>query len=96
MVQKIVAAALFLSAASCQFALAEECTIYISTPFNANGAMDIFEHAFDQMLMKSGFHHDPVQCPRADDERSALEAILHAAKFNQSVGHNVKNIDWRP
>ncbi len=79
-------------AADWQYCLAPshaEHKVYISATFPILGAVGDADSAFERTLDKAGLHHDDVQCPRADDERSIAMMLQYAIRFNQENGNTI-------
>ena len=69
-----------------------ENRIYISHPFASGSAKA--EGAFEGTLTQRHLRHDSVQCPRADDEASAIVMHQHAVEVNRSSGRQVIDTPW--
>src|SRR5579885_2885385 len=67
-----------------------EHRIFISHPFSSVGPTA--EAEFGISLAQRHLNHDPVQCPRADDEASAVAMREHAIKVNRLWGRQVVDI----
>jgi hypothetical protein len=67
--------------------------IYMSQPFPAGSAKA--EGEFNDLLTQRRLRHDSVQCPRADDEASAVVMRQHAIEVNRSWGRQVVDTPWR-
>ncbi|HZT25170.1 MAG TPA: hypothetical protein VFA57_05645 [Pseudolabrys sp.] len=69
--------------------------IYVSTlfPFTAPGSA---EPGFAVALARQQIPHDAVQCPRADDEQTAVTMRDHAIEVNRLWGRDVINFRWSP
>ena len=67
--------------------------IFISRPFPSIGPTA--EAEFDVSLARRHLNHEPVQCPRADDEEGAIVMREHAAEVNRQWGRQVVDIPWR-
>jgi len=80
----------------CLAASDREHKIYMSAPFPAAMSLDAAEFAFDRMLARSRLRHDYVQCPRSDNEQSALLMQRQAIGFNHKVGNDIIHLNWRP
>jgi hypothetical protein len=68
----------------------------MSAPFPTSGSLDDAQSAFDRMLTQFRFRHDYVQCPRSDDEQSALVMQQQAISFNSKVGNEITHLNWIP
>jgi hypothetical protein len=82
-------------AADWQYCLAPseaEHKIYMSDWFQVRGDLYDADRAFERQLNQAGLHHDVVQCPRADDERSIAKMQQHAISFNQQMGNTILRI----
>jgi hypothetical protein len=75
----------------------EEHRVYMSTPFPTSATMAAVEAAFDRTLTLSRLRHDEVQCPRSDNEQSALIMQQQASRYNRSRdGSEITNLNWKP
>jgi len=72
-----------------------ERKLYMSPVFPTDGPTGSAESAFAASLSQSYFHFDDVQCPRSDDEASAMSMQRHTIDFNQEVGNTIVNLRWR-
>lgn len=68
--------------------------LYLSLPFPSIGPAA--EGDFDAALARRHLTHDSVQCPRADDEASAVIMRQHALEVNREWGRQVVDTHWRP
>jgi hypothetical protein len=68
--------------------------LYVSLPFPAIGPRA--EARFDRTLARRRLPHDVVECPRADDEESAVVMRQHAIEVNRQWGRQVIDTHWRP
>jgi hypothetical protein len=73
-----------------------EHKVYMSAPFPTSVSLDDAQSAFGRMLTQSRLRHDCVQCPRGDDEQSALVMQQQAISFNRKVGNEITHLNWRP
>ena len=71
-----------------------EHKIYMSATFRVHGALGDADSAFERMLKQAKLHHDDVQCPRADDERSILLMQQYAISFNQENGNTIVHLPF--
>jgi hypothetical protein len=103
------AAALILAIASSQISRASEwqwlyCIapshaehkLYMSPVFEDKGPASAAELAFAAVLNQSFLHYNDVQCPRSEDQFSAMQMQLHTIRFNQRLGVQIINLRWKP
>ena len=66
--------------------------VYLSGAFPVRNALSDADNIFEQMLEQARLHHDVVQCPRADDERSIMAMERYAITYNQEIGYTIIHI----
>jgi hypothetical protein len=91
----IVASSQTALATDWQYCLAPsqaEHKVYMSGAFPVSGALYDADSTFERMLDQAGLHHDVVQCPRADDERSIVMMEQYAISFNQGNGNTIVHL----
>jgi hypothetical protein len=87
------------TAAEWRFCIApsnQEHRIYMTAPFLTATSMEAMESGFHQILDRSGFRHDSVQCPTGANEQAVRAMRQHADDFNRQMGTEVVPIDWKP
>jgi hypothetical protein len=100
-----IAAALILAITAPQIASANEwlyCIapshaeqkLYMSPVFEADGPASVAESEFAAVLKQSFLHYNDVQCPRSDDQLSAIRMQLYTIKFNQNLGVQIVSLSW--
>jgi hypothetical protein len=73
-----------------------EHKLYMSPVFATQRSVGRAETAFATALDQSFFRYDDVQCPRNNDELSALRMQRHTASFNREVGNTIIDLRWKP
>jgi len=73
-----------------------EHKLYMSPIFATDGPVSSAESAFGYVLDQSNFRHDDVQCPRSDDESSAVNMQQQTISFNHKAGNTIVNLRWKP
>jgi len=74
----------------------DENKVYISEPFQTNASMSAATDAFSRLLARQQLRHQPVQCPKSADEKSALQMREHSISFNRSSGREIANVGGTP
>jgi hypothetical protein len=77
-------------------ALSDDNKVYISEPFQTNASMSAATDAFSRLLARQQLRHQPVQCPKSADEKSALQMRDHAINFNRSSGREIATVSGKP
>ena len=67
--------------------------IFISRPFPSTGSKA--EGDFEESLDRRRLRHDSVECPRADDEASAVVMRQHSVDVNRLWGRQIVDIPMR-
>jgi hypothetical protein len=67
--------------------------IFISRPFPSDGPKA--EGEFEDSLDRRHLRHDAVECPRADDQATAVVMHQHAVDVNRLWGRQVVDIPMR-
>ena len=70
--------------------------VYLSEPFPTNASMSAATDAFSRLLARQQLRHQGVQCPKAADEKSALQMREYAINFNRSSGRAIAPISGKP
>jgi hypothetical protein len=67
----------------------------MSSVFEADGPASAAESEFAAVLKQSFLHYNDVQCPRSDDQLSAMQMQVQTIRFNQNIGVQIINLGWK-
>ena len=73
-----------------------EHKLYMSPVFQSKGPTSAAEIAFGAVLDQSFLHYNDVQCPRSEDQFSAMQMQLHTISFTHILGVELVYWRWTP